>query len=303
MGEESDREREDMQIHLGMNDPELIVPQLAYDEAAQILDYPGLLRMLPEDGLQTPRKARWNKKVTRKRTQRPVTTVRKGRMSAYCICNELQTEKLHRHLVHQKREKQVQWFLGGSEQQWSHRMYMGVVYSTDNLKTQDDPLESKHVFSFPYGCLVFWGFTKTEEVQFIEGIKEFAVEPVSKDELEESYDDLNFVYGDHWRIGNYEIMLQTPDPEEKLSLSFAMAQSAKLFVFEDRVDVTISDTKHIPLALAETGKIDISRTEISKLTGKVFIERNDINLHSETLDTPEFFWEVGCLVQSCETYL
>jgi len=138
--------------------------------------------------------------------------------------------------------------------------------------------------------VVFWGCDKAEEEHFIEAIREFAVEPVSRLELEESYDDLAYMYGEHSRIYNYEVTLTTNDPEEKLALSFSLAQSAKIFVFEDRLDVTISNTKHIPLSLAETGCIDVSRTYISKLTGKVFIERNEVNLHSDILDTPEFFW-------------
>jgi hypothetical protein len=105
------------------------------------------------------------------------------------------------------------------------------------------------------------------------------------------------------------VTLTSNDPEEKLALSFSLAQSAKLFVFEvrglglgigvsvclcvcwhkqhqatntnplppltytcttpqDRVDGTITSTKHIPLHLAEHGKINVSRKEISKLTGQ-----------------------------------
>jgi hypothetical protein len=36
-------------------------------------------------------------------------------------------------------------------------------------------------------------------------IREFMVEPVSKMEMEESYDDLSYLYGEHSRIWNYEV--------------------------------------------------------------------------------------------------
>ena len=39
------------------------------------------------------------------------------------------------------------------------------------------------------------------------------------------------------------------------------------------------------------GKISLDRTEISKKIGQLFIERNSVNLYSDILDTPEFFWE------------
>jgi len=165
-----------------------------------------------------------------------------------------------------------------------------VVYTT-NDDGKCDPLEVKHIFCFPYGCTVFWGCTKEEEERFIAMLQPFAVEPVSDMEREESYDDFAYLYGASPLILHYEITLTSNDPEEKLALSFSLAQSAKLFVFEDRVDGTITSTKHIPIHLAEFGKINVSRREISKLTGKVFLERNEVNLHSDILDTPEWFWE------------
>jgi uncharacterized Rmd1/YagE family protein len=42
--------------------------------------------------------------------------------------------------------------------------------------------------------------------------------------------------------------------------------------------------------LAEHGRIPLSRTKLSKKIGYLFAERNSINLHSDILDTPEFFW-------------
>jgi uncharacterized Rmd1/YagE family protein len=40
-----------------------------------------------------------------------------------------------------------------------------------------------------------------------------------------------------------------------------------------------------------TGRIDMSRNEISKLIGVVFLEKCAVNLLSTVLDTPEFFWD------------
>jgi uncharacterized Rmd1/YagE family protein len=40
-----------------------------------------------------------------------------------------------------------------------------------------------------------------------------------------------------------------------------------------------------------SGSIELSRTEMAMKVGKLFIERNNINLHFDILDTPEFFWE------------
>ena len=45
------------------------------------------------------------------------------------------------------------------------------------------------------------------------------------------------------------------------------------------------------LQLAARGKAKLSVKEVARLTGRVFLERNAVNLYSNILDTPDFFWE------------
>ena len=87
------------------------------------------------------------------------------------------------------------------------------------------------------------------------------------------------------------ISLATLDVREKLAVSFALAQSVKLGVFERTVEVTIKETRAIPERMAIDGKIKLTRTNITKRIGQLFVDRASINLHSDILDHPEFFWE------------
>ena len=50
---------------------------------------------------------------------------------------------------------------------------------------------------------------------------------------------------------------------EKLSLSYAMAQSSKLFVLESRVFRRLESTRELPKELAEKGKITCSKKELN----------------------------------------
>ena len=43
--------------------------------------------------------------------------------------------------------------------------------------------------------------------------------------------------------------------------------------------------------LIETGKISLSRKTLAKRIGALFLERNFVNLHSDILDVPDFFWK------------
>lgn len=76
----------------------------------------------------------------------------------------------------------------------------------------------------------------------------------------------------------------------QLSICFALSQSTKLLVYEERVLSIVQSTRSLPLTLAQSGKVHMSRKQIAQLMGRVFIQKSAVNLLSSVLDTPEFFW-------------
>ena len=86
------------------------------------------------------------------------------------------------------------------------------------------------------------------------------------------------------------IILSNKSEYIKLSISHALAQSVKLIVLERSVSQILEKTAPIQKELANTGSVSLSKKEISKQIGQLFSERYSINLHSDILDTPEFFW-------------
>lgn len=159
----------------------------------------------------------------------------------------------------------------------------------DVIHTQpkDDKGIKRDIFYFPYGVVLLWGFTEEEEKNYLSSIRKFEKEPLPKIEI----DEFTFIYGDKMKIEEDEITLQKKDSLSKLALSYAIGQSLKLTVFEETISRTIEHSKHLPKELAIRGKIPLSRRETSRKMGELFLERNYINLHTEILDTPEFFWE------------
>jgi len=157
-------------------------------------------------------------------------------------------------------------------------IYMGITENKEH---------TKHIFYFSYGVVVCWGMSEEEELAALATIKPFEKEPSQKVEL----DEFTYVYGSSMKIEEDEIMLQNKNILTKLAISHGVAQSVKLATFEELIQKTIDLTKHIPSELARKGKIPLSRKEISKKMGKLFMERNFINLHADILDTPEFFWD------------
>lgn len=164
---------------------------------------------------------------------------------------------------------------------------MHVYRDVVHLQVKKDKLVKGDVFFFHYGAVVLWGFTVEEEQSFLKELRVFERTPLTKIEI----DEFTFVNGQNLKIEEDQIILPNKNILTKLAISHGIAQSVKLTQFEDLLEKAIEHTKQLPLDLSSKGKIGLSQREISRKMGEIFIERNFINLHSEMLDTPEFFWD------------
>ncbi len=144
------------------------------------------------------------------------------------------------------------------------------------------------VFFFPYGCAVFWGIKPSDIGILLEMAQPAAVKSVQGS----VYDECYYRYADQSKIHEEDdlIDLDGSDPILKLSLSYGLSQSVKLTVFENTIAEAIQKSKHLPEELAQRGKTSLSRQQLSRKIGALYAERHSINLHSDLLDTPEFFW-------------
>ena len=148
-------------------------------------------------------------------------------------------------------------------------------------------LEGGDIFYFSYGCVVLWGFARAREQAILDAIKKFEKSSIHRSEM----DEFTFVYGERMDVEKDKITLHSTNSLVKLAISYGLAQSVKLTTFEETIQNTIDKTKDLPKDLANKGKIFMSRREISRKMGELFLERNFINLHFDVLDTPEFFWD------------
>ncbi|KAM3582936.1 Sad1-interacting factor 3 [Umbelopsis sp. WA50703] len=152
------------------------------------------------------------------------------------------------------------------------------------------------LFVFDYGVIVLWNFSRAEEILLLEDLAPFGIRPLkdNPEELEDmQIEEMHFQYDTSQvqpRIFNDMITLKSGNHMIKLTISHGVSQSAVLARFEDMMDSTIEDTKHIPKELAQTGRLRMDRTEITQISGYLFKLRMNVNLVSNILDTPEIFW-------------
>ena len=138
-----------------------------------------------------------------------------------------------------------------------------------------------------YGCAVFWGVERKEINQLIRTLKTISVDPY----LEQVDEVYNIAKGEETGIIESDIILEGDDIEAKVAISYALAQTVKLKHYEDILTDTMPDLLTLPSDLAKNGRIRISKKNALKKTGEIFLVRAQINLHSDLLDTPEYFWE------------
>lgn len=145
------------------------------------------------------------------------------------------------------------------------------------------------IFFFSYGAMVCWNMTKEASFRFLEEVRDFEYQRYDEIEIDEfTYQyDLN----SSPKIVEDEIILPNQDLLTKLAISHGLAQSVKLGAFEVAVQKTFNNMQYLPEDLARRGKIPLSRREIRRKMGELFLERSSITLHVNVLDTPELFWD------------
>jgi len=178
---------------------------------------------------------------------------------------------------------------------------------------------------FSYGVVVFWNFLERQERDIL-GDLSFAsmdssvpllTKPLDEDDYET--EEFHFEYRadvKRPRVFNDMItLLPRSDHMVKLTISHAIAQSTKLCFFEERMNHTMLEAQHVPKALALTGELDMTRSEVVMILGRLYKSRVDINLcrffppspnedhqgfmhanmdgtvASNILDVPNFFWD------------
>ncbi|KAL5611634.1 hypothetical protein BROUX41_000783 [Berkeleyomyces rouxiae] len=118
-------------------------------------------------------------------------------------------------------------------------------------------------------------------------------QPLDQDDFET--EEFHFAYSadvSRPRIFNDMItLLPGSDHMIKLTISHAIAQSTKLCYFEERMTQTLSAAQNIPKQLAKTGQLVMKREQIMSIMGQLFKSRVELNLSSNILDTPKFFWD------------
>lgn len=81
------------------------------------------------------------------------------------------------------------------------------------------------------------------------------------------------------------------DKLDKYTFSNAMAQSVKLGIWEASLNRYVDSIEFVTEDLKAGRKLQMTQQEVLRKQGELFALRHRINLSSDLLDTPDFYWE------------
>lgn len=140
---------------------------------------------------------------------------------------------------------------------------------------------------FEYGAIVYWGKTSDHIATIRKWLNLFAGSHFPTTEMEQ----FQVTEGDATKIYGNVITLATQDIPTKIAISYALGQAVKLNQYENKVETAMASLEDIPQKLHQSGKVAINRHESLKKIGLIFLVKSQINLHSDLLDTPDYFWD------------
>lgn len=167
--------------------------------------------------------------------------------------------------------------------------------SRDVVKLSFVEHPSRLIFIFKNGTLVCWEVKRYQIPAILQHVKPFADKPLSFI----THDEFSFKIKDRVSIEPHRYfdvdcltIDENLDGEElRLSLSYGFSQSVKLQYFETLIEALAE--KYTPLieTVATHGKMPISRKHIRQAIGEILITQTDLNLISNFLYHPKYFWQ------------
>eukprot|EP00927_Polykrikos_kofoidii_P044856 TRINITY_DN38737_c0_g1_i1.p1 TRINITY_DN38737_c0_g1~~TRINITY_DN38737_c0_g1_i1.p1 ORF type:complete len:594 (+),score=78.91 TRINITY_DN38737_c0_g1_i1:168-1949(+) len=152
-------------------------------------------------------------------------------------------------------------------------------------------------FIFPFGCLVCWRCKAETATRALDAIRPFLVGPLAPHNIDEDHIDIT-------NPDRVKIDLSSRDPPtfERVAVAYALAQSVRLGTLELRVDRSIVKTRSIPESLAKEGYVSSwSIKQATQMVGEMFSLKHDIQLKTDIIDTPDFFWNYGDYERTYQT--
>ncbi|MGC1182531.1 RMD1 family protein [Legionella sp.] len=169
----------------------------------------------------------------------------------------------------------------------------------DVVKLTPNTHKNHSIYVFKNGTVVSWGIKRYQINDYLNTIKQLIDKPVNL----LVHDEFHFQAGDKTTIEPHHyfevdcLTIEDDSDEIKLSLSYGFSQSVKLQYFETIIDGLIEKYNPMIQTLSHSGEMEISRTHIQQIIGEILGAKSEMNLISNFLYHPKYFWKHPTLEQ------
>ncbi|XP_076231534.1 required for meiotic nuclear division protein 1 homolog isoform X2 [Calliopsis andreniformis] len=167
-----------------------------------------------------------------------------------------------------------------------------VIHAVAKYEVQHEPRE---IFFFREGTIVMWNISDLESGNILNFVKNYEENRYADYIVKSESEEMPYNYGDTGKrshIKNGTIILAANATNlDKYTFSNAMAQSVKLGVWEASLNNYIDSIEFVTEDLKAGRKLKMTQQEVLQKQGELFALRHSINLSSDLLDTPDFYWE------------
>nr|XP_050047834.2 required for meiotic nuclear division protein 1 homolog [Dermacentor andersoni] len=166
-----------------------------------------------------------------------------------------------------------------------------VLYASAKYQVNE---ELRELFIFREGSIVFWNFPEIERKAVLQFLKPYEEHPYSPSLVNQEVEALEFAYHENktkFYDGNIYLSRDGESDLEKYTFSSGLALSVKLAIWEASLDSYVKSIEDIIEDMKEGRTIRMTREHVFRKTGELFSLRHLINLSSDLLDTPDFYWD------------
>lgn len=228
------------------------------------------------------------KRPLRKKRTEDSRTDGRFNIFAYATADEYDLESLHTALTKQDLYETRKFYTEGED----------VLHVRSKINIEPEP---RDIFFFREGSVVLWNCDEPESKTILRNLKQFEIGPYDEDVIKQEKEIMNYAYVDEPRgsLKNETFYIQQNGESdlEKYTFSNAMTSSVKLGIWEAMLDIYIDGLANVTADLKDGRRIRMSRACILRKTGELFALKHLINLDSDLLETPDFYWDREALEQ------
>ncbi|XP_074846481.1 required for meiotic nuclear division protein 1 homolog isoform X2 [Carettochelys insculpta] len=169
-----------------------------------------------------------------------------------------------------------------------------LVFGTENAAKEYDP---GIIFFFREGSVVFWNVEEKTMKKIMQVLERHEIHPYEVALVHWENEEINYRRGEgQSKLHRGQILLSSDlDIDEvilqKFAFSNALCLSVKLAIWESSLDNFVESIQSIPEILKSRKKVKLSHADVMQKIGELFALRHCINLSSDLLITPDFYWD------------